>query len=334
MPGPLISILQPGRETKRAGRGSMVEALAREKDCFFSVIIPTYNRPEKMAQCLAALSRLSFPRVRFEVIVIDDGGGSALEPVLDPFAAGLNLTLLTQAHGGPAAARNRGVKRAKGDFLVFIDDDCEPSRDWLKNLSLRCIETPERAIGGKTMNGLPENPYSAASQAILDVVYSYYNADPGQASFFASNNLTMPRRLFQAIGGFDEAFLTSEDRDLCDRWKQQGFRMTFAPEVLLHHSHDLTLRSFWRQHFNYGRGAYRHHRAIAGRGTGHFRPDLKFYCSLFRYPFSKGRHGLGMMVLLVLSQVANALGFFYQGLPKRGRNRNSRSDQVNARKEP
>ncbi len=287
-----------------------------QKNNFFSIIIPTYNRPDRLADCLESLSRLDYPRDRFEVIVIDDGGEVPLEPVVSSFVDRLNMTLLTQTHSGPAAARNTGVKGARGDFLAFIDDDCRPAADWLQNLSGRCLSSPDQAIGGRTVNGLPHNLFSAASQAIIDVAYAYYNPSPRQACFFASNNLTMPTALFHAVGGFNEAFTTSEDRDICDRLRHHGFQMTYAPEVLLSHCHLLNFRTFWRQHFNYGRGAYRYHRARAQRGTGRFRPDLKFYSDLFLYPFSIGQRqqALSIAVLLVISQVANALGFLMEGL--------------------
>jgi GT2 family glycosyltransferase len=287
-----------------------------QEEVFFSIIIPTYNRPGTIADCLKSLSRLDYPRGRFEVIVIDDGGNTSLQPIVFSFSDQLDVTLLKQINAGPAAARNAGAKTAKGDFLVFIDDDCAPCPNWLQNLSARCLRAPDQGIGGKTLNGLPHNVFSSASQAIIDVVYAYYNTGPNQAQFFASNNLALPAALFRAIGGFDETFATSEDRDICDRWKQEGFRLTYAPEVLLYHSHALNIRTFWRQHFSYGRGAYRYHQARARRGAGRFRPDFRFYMRLFCYPLSLGRRRetLRMIGLLVVSQVASAFGCFVEWL--------------------
>jgi len=283
---------------------------------FFSIVIPTYNRPKQLAKCLKSLSHLDYPRDRFEVIVVDDGSPIIPEGVVADFRGQLNMTLLTQARTGPAGARNTGVNIAKGDFLAFIDDDCEPATDWLRNLSGLFLLASDRAIGGRTLNGLPNNLYSVTSQMIIDVVYAHFNPDPNQASFFASNNLTIAADLFRDIGGFDATFTTSEDRDFCDRWLQHSFKMIYAPEVVLYHFHELKLGTFWRQHFNYGRGAYRFHQARAQRGAGHFRPDLKFYGHLFCYPIVRERRPRALLitVLLVISQVANILGFLFEGL--------------------
>lgn len=283
---------------------------------FFSIIIPTYNRPGQLMRCLESLACLDYPRDQFEVIVVDDGSPIAIETVVDCFRDRLNVILLTQTRMGQAGARNAGVKTAKGDFLSFIDDDCTPTNNWLRNLSALFLRVPDCAIGGRTINGLPNNLYSVTSQMILDVAYAYYNPDPNQASFFASNNLSVAADLFRTMGGFDLTFRTSEDRDFCDRWRHQGFKMTYAPEVVLYHSHDLTFGTFWHQHFNYGRGAYRFHRARAQRGTGRFRPDLKFYRRLFFIPFiqERGIRMLRVTILLIISQVANTLGFLKEWL--------------------
>lgn len=287
-----------------------------QQNPFFSIVIPTHNRPKQLATCLESLSHLDYPRDRFEVIVVDDGSPVVLETIVDRFRDRLNVILLTQNCIGPSGARNTGVKTAKGDFLSFIDDDCAPAKDWLRNLSDLFLRAPDRAIGGRTINGLPNNLYSVTSQTIVDVAYAYYNPDPNQASFFASNNLSMAADLFHAIGGFDLKFTTSEDRDFCDRWRHHDFKMTYAPEVVLYHSHNLKFGTFWNQHFNYGRGAYRFHRARAQRGTGRFRPDLKFYRHLFFIPFiqERGTRVLWVTILLIISQIINALGFLKEWL--------------------
>jgi GT2 family glycosyltransferase len=289
-----------------------------QQNPFFSIVIPTYNRPKQLAKCLKSLSHLDYPRDRFEVIVVDDGSPIIPEGVVADFRRQLNMILLTQARKGPAGARNTGVNTAKGDFLAFIDDDCEPATNWLRNLSTLFLLSSERAIGGRTINGYPNNLYSVTSQTIIDVAYAYYNPDPNQACFFASNNFTVAADLFHDLGGFDVTFMTSEDRDFCDRWHHHGFKMTYVPEVILYHFHELKFSTFWRQHFNYGRGAYRFHRAKAKRGTGpeHFRPDLKFYRHLFLKPLKQeqGARVLWVTMFLILSQIASTFGFLREWL--------------------
>ena len=285
----------------------------------FSVIIPTRARPESLAACLESLSNLDYPRTHFEVIVVDDGSEIPPNDVVGSFTDRLDVVLLMQPHAGPAAARNTGAARAKGDFLAFTDDDCTPASDWLRALAARFAQAKDVAVGGRTINALPDDPYATASQLIVDIVYAYYNADPDRARFVASNNLAVAKDLYQTVGGFDSSFplASGEDRDLCDRWLHHGYRLTYAPEVVVRHSRPMTLVAFCRQHFNYGRGAFRFQRARSRRGSGGVVKELGFYRklpSLVSRSFSRvrGRKAVLPGALLVVWQVANAAGFFWE----------------------
>lgn len=106
-----------------------------------------------------------------------------------------------------------------------------------------------------------------------------------------------------------------EDRELCDRWLNRGYQMQYIPEAIVYHSHYLTLASFWRQHFNYGRGAFHFHQLRASRKQEKIKVEpLPFYWHLLTFPFGKVsflKSGL-MSVLLFFSQVANVMGFFQE----------------------
>jgi cellulose synthase/poly-beta-1,6-N-acetylglucosamine synthase-like glycosyltransferase len=279
-----------------------------------SVIVPTHARPRQLAGCLEALSRLDYPRGRLEVLVVDDDGGVALAPVVDAFRDRLDLTLLVQSRGGPAAARNAAAKRARGDLLAFTDDDCRPAPDWLRRLAERFAEEPDRAFGGLTVNALPGNPFATASQLVISVGYRQNNRDPDDARFFASNNLAFPREAFLALDGFDASFTTSEDRDLCARWTLSGRRMSYVPEAVVLHESDLTLAGFLRQFFSYGRGAFRYHQAQARRTARRVQIEPSFYWALVRRPFfdRSVQRPLLVAALLFVWHLANTAGFAWE----------------------
>lgn len=279
----------------------------------FSIIIPTRNRPEPLVRCLAALAQLDYPREQCQIFVVDDDGDQPLSESLAPFQSAINVTLLTQARAGPAAARNLGAARADGTFLAFTDDDCAPAPNWLCVLESRLNAGPGRAVGGQTLNILDEDIYASASQLLIHYLYAYYNRDPEQPRFMASNNFAVRRGEFLEIGGFDVSFprAAGEDRDFCDRWLKNGNRLVFAPDAIVWHAHRLTLKSFLQQHWGYGRGAWYFHRARARRGQGHIQFErLRFYRDLVLYPFAqKFDHAPTLALLLVLTQIANLGGF-------------------------
>jgi len=278
-----------------------------------SIIIPTFNRPDVLATCLESLRRLRFPADQLEVVVVDDGGEADLDPAIQRVQAMIDVRLVKQRNTGPAGARNAGVAVARGEFIAFTDDDCIPDVDWLAVLVDRLKQNPMRMFGGRTVNELENNIYSAASQSLIDYLYVYYNADRERARFFTSNNVAMPRTLFDSVGGFDAGFNAAggEDREFCDRWRFYGHEMEYVPEARVFHLHKLSLGTFWKQHFNYGIGAFRFRKckSLRDHKPPVFEP-LSFYIGLVRYPSNNGlQRPFATSALMVLSQIANAAGF-------------------------
>jgi GT2 family glycosyltransferase len=282
-------------------------------DPSFSIVIPTYNRPAPLWQCLAALRRQEYPADRVEVIVVDDGSTCAVDAVVDAFP---QVRLIRQANAGPAAARNTGARAATHAFLAFTDDDCAPRPHWLSEMAASLRADPTVLVGGCVHNALPSNACATASQLILDVVNDHFNRDHQRASFFPSDNMAMSRQQFLELGGFDESFRCSEDRDLCDRWTMRGWRLVFNPAAGVDHAHEMGLLGFWRQHFGYGRGAWQFHRARARRGSGPFTVEGGFYSRCFREPFRRLplRRALPVASLMFLWQFANTAGLCRQAL--------------------
>jgi glycosyltransferase involved in cell wall biosynthesis len=284
---------------------------------FFSVIVPSYERAQQLNACLRALSCQSYPRDRFEVIVVNDGGTACLDSQVEAFSKHLDVKLLKQTRSGPAAARNFGARYAKGAFLAFTDDDCAPAPNWLEALAAGFTRFPDCAFGGRTINGVRDNVYSTVSQLLVDYLYANYNSDPSHARFLTSNNLAFPAKGFHAIGGFDVAWkrAAGEDRELCDRWLAAGQRMIYLPEAKVEHLHVLTWRTFVRQHFNYGRGSFYFHNTRTGRlqvPVSVERPS--FYLRSLCYPFSRARPAKAVILtsLMMGAQAVNAAGFFWQ----------------------
>lgn len=284
----------------------------------FSVIIPTYRRPRQLHRCLEALSRMRYPRDRFEVIIVSDERENLPTHVVTAFRSQMSLTLLSQSHAGPASARNLGARHAQGDYLAFTDDDCAPASDWLTALATRFVAFPDHAVGGRTINALRRNACATASQMLISYLYNYYNTTSRGATFFASNNLAFPREAFHSVGGFDiiPSRASAEDRELCDRWLYYGYSMIYAPEARVYHFHDMSLLGYCRQHFTYGRGAFYFRRARAERGQGPVRLEPRnFYLDLVRYPFVQKEAEQPAPLLsglLILSQVINAAGYLFE----------------------
>lgn len=297
------------------------QSTASAASVHFSVIIPTFNRPRSLQSCLDALAALDYPTTRYEVIVVDDGGALPLDELVGGFADRLQITLIRQTNSGPGAARNEGVRRARGSFVAFIDDDCAAEPGWLRELERRFSAQPECAVAGCTVNGLTEDIYATASQMLVHYLFDYYCRNSRRLAFGTSSNLAFPRAALIGIGGFDRSFgLAAEDRELCDRWNFAGNTLVYADEVRVLHFRQMNFWSFLRQHRSYGQGAFQYHRVRARRTAEPIRVEpLGFYLGMLSYPYSRSPlpQALCISSLLVLSQFMGAVGFFQQRRSKR-----------------
>lgn len=283
----------------------------------FSVIIPTFERPASLRNCLDGLARLDVPAGGFEVIVVDDGGAAALEPALTGYQNEMCVRLVRQARGGPGAARNAGAAVARGRFLAFIDDDCVPTPAWLGTLARALEPHPERMVGGLVTNALTSNPYADASDRISRFVYDYYRRDDARERFFTTNNIALARELFRSLGGFTTMIpsRTAEDKEFCDRWRERGLELRHVPEAVVHHAHDLTFLSFLRQHYHYGRGILAFRQMRRARTHGPLVPEPSgFYLGLVTSPLKSSAQGrsLRAALLIALAQLATVAGALQQ----------------------
>lgn len=282
-----------------------------------SVVIATFQRPQELSRCVLAIGELTYPRDRFEVIVVNDGGIVHEATQLKTLAGDVDFRIMTTVNAGPGAARNAGAAVARGRFLTFIDDDCVPSPDWLQRLSAAVDRSHDAMVGGRTVNILTRNLFSQASQTLVEYVYAYYNERGAKRNeFFASNNMTLAAGAFHAIGGFDESFRTAEDRELCRRWGAGGGRFEYVPDIVIGHAHRLGPKSFLRQHFGYGRGALPYWRKNGANGVRGIRVEpFSFYLGMLTFPFrQRKRYAPILSGLILVSQIANACGFAYEGL--------------------
>jgi glycosyltransferase involved in cell wall biosynthesis len=279
-----------------------------------SLIIPTRRRWDQLWLCLASLAEQTYTRTEWEVIVVIDGDDDVPEQTIARWGDRLPLRVVRQIHAGCGMARNNGSGYARGRFLVFTDDDCQFPPYWLSEYAKHFQATPDCLIAGRPVNALPQNPYSQATQEVIDQLLAQLNVCSENAVLAIGNNFGVPAEDFRALEGFSACYCRvagAEDRDFAWRWRARGKRIVYASDIIVRHSHDLTLASFLRQHFHYGRGA----RIFYGRACPEIdRPKsagLSFYKSLLLRPWVE-RNGFSaerQFVLLLASQAAHLVGF-------------------------
>ena len=111
-----------------------------------SIIIAIYNRKDELFELLNSLSHQT--DTGFEVIVVDDGSQVDLNPTISLFEESLHIQLFRKQNGGPGLARNYGAKRAKNEWLVFLDSDVIVEKNYVENIKKDVEEIPCDAFGG------------------------------------------------------------------------------------------------------------------------------------------------------------------------------------------
>lgn len=290
-----------------------------------SVIIPTYGRPLKLQSCISSLACQTFSEP-WEIVVVDDGSPIPVDDRLlisevDSHSVYPHIRVVRQVNAGPAVARNHGVKYAQAELIAFVDDDCRPHSNWLEQLVGTWRLRSSGLIGGKTTNGLCEDLYAEASQLIVSLVYDYFNSDPENSYFLASNNILCSKRQFQQINGFlcDFPRAGAEDRDFCDRWRMMRWPIVWDKKAVIYHYHNQDLPKFVRLHARYGRGAYIYQHIRRMRGSGLITEDMGFHArlpKLLTSQYIQNRWSLVHLAKIIFAlsvwQLANAFGFMLE----------------------
>jgi len=257
-----------------------------------SVVVPTRDRPEALARCLAALARQRTPQTQLEIVVVDDGDGAVAPGALVVRAGGR----------GPAAARNLGARAARGEVVCFVDDDCEPAPGWAQALAGACADGG--AAAGDTMADPAAGAPAAAAQLLTNtLMLSTREAVAGGGAtlrFAPTCNLACHAGTLRGLP-FDESFALAagEDRDWCARLVAGGAALRHVPGAVVVHHPQLGLAGLVRQQLRYGRGA------VGFRETGGALAGSDFYRRLARATADAGPR---TAACVALAQAAVAVG--------------------------
>lgn len=194
---------------------------------FLSVIVPAYNRPDGLKALLTALEDQSYPPYRFEVLVCDDGSTPSLAEQVSIKECPFSVRFLRDANQGPATARNRGIREARGSIVAFTDDDCLPTPTWLEAIAQAMQPAGVYAVHGPVRSKVP--PIDPFVHAL----------DTKQGDGVATANLAVRKEMLQAVGGFDETFAAPyfEDFDLAKRLEAAYGPIRWSEDVVVEHPH-------------------------------------------------------------------------------------------------
>ncbi|HEX6006955.1 MAG TPA: glycosyltransferase, partial [Burkholderiales bacterium] len=201
------------------------------QDVVVSVVVPTRARPVLLARCLKTLCSQTLAPAHYEIIIVDDGPDRETRRTVETCAASLAGRgpflhyVASNGPHGPAAARNRGWKLARGGIVAFTDDDTEPDANWLA-AGLAAFDGETDAVSGRIVVPLPPAPTD----------YEFDVAGLARAEF-ATANVFCRKSVLTRIEGFDERFPLAwrEDSDLQFRLLRAGASIRKAGDAVVVH---------------------------------------------------------------------------------------------------
>jgi glycosyltransferase involved in cell wall biosynthesis len=200
-----------------------------------SVIVPTRDRAKYLGNLLQALSRQTYPRDLYEVIVVDNSSTDGTKAVVEAaIHDGQRVRYLTKQNDGPAASRNRGAEMATGDILAFTDSDCLPSPNWIAE-GVRAFSEGVGVVCGPIL--------PVPSRRDDPFFVHQINPVTREEGLYPTANVFYRRPIFLSLGGFDERSRTyswgqpigGDDTEMAWRVRGYGYRSAFAPQAVVNH---------------------------------------------------------------------------------------------------
>ena len=205
-----------------------------------SVVIPTYNRCDSLKRCLLSLEKQVFKD--FEVLVVDDGSVDDTKNIFDS-VKDKRFRYIFQENKGQSAARNQGVRNAKGNIIAFTDDDCKADPNWLMVVN-KIIRGNIKCVKGRT-EVLNVTNFTKELRKYI------YIDNPTSA---ATNNIAYDKESIISVGLFDENMRLHEDLDLSWRFRLAGGKRSYSPDMVIFHEFERNMYEFKKVAYNRGKG--------------------------------------------------------------------------------
>ena len=261
----------------------------------YSVIIPVYNRPDEARELLESLCAQTCRD--FEVVIVEDGSAIPCKEVAEAYADRLDIHYYVKENGGPGRARNYGVERARGEYVLILDSDAVLPEGYIAAVEDELEREPADAFGGPDRAHPDFTPMQKAINYAMTSFFTTGGIRGGKKKldkfYPRSFNMGVRREVYQALGGFSDMRF-GEDIDFSTRIFKGGYRCRLFPEAWVWHKRRTDLKKFFKQVHNSG---------IARIHLSKRHPGTLKLVHLLPAVFT-----MGCALLLVLAAVAAAVG--------------------------
>jgi cellulose synthase/poly-beta-1,6-N-acetylglucosamine synthase-like glycosyltransferase len=224
-----------------------------------SVIIPIYNGEADLPDLLTCLQNQTYPRQQVEYLLVNNNSSDQTAAILDEAAkasqaSGFPLIVLTENQiQSSYAARNRGIKTARYDLLIFTDADCRPVPVWLEEI-VKPFSNPDIGIVAGEIVALTGNSLLEKYAERQEILSQKFLLEHPFCPYGQTANLGIRKAALEKVGLFRPYLTTGGDADICWRiLRETSWQLAYAPTAIISHRHRSTIKSFRSQFQRYGR---------------------------------------------------------------------------------
>lgn len=216
-----------------------------------TLIICTYNREKYIGPLLDSIAKNDYPTTDYEIVLVDNNCTDNTHGVCEQFTAAhpqINFRYTVEPEQGLSAARNKGIKEAKGDIIIYVDDDALVDSDYIRIYAEHFATHPETMAAGGPIEPLYETSepawMSPYTKALLTAWMNYGDKvrEYPKGRYPGGGNAAYRKVVFDKVGLFNtelgrkgNLLLASEEKDIFDKMRALGMQVLYLPTPVLHH---------------------------------------------------------------------------------------------------
>ncbi|MCD4669776.1 MAG: glycosyltransferase [Actinomycetia bacterium] len=223
---------------------------------FISIIVPVFNDPQGLINSINSLINQEYPSNSYEIIVVDNKSIDNTYKIIKYFNVIYPKLIKIVSENNiqsPASARNKGIRKSKGEVLAFIDSDMTVEKKWLRKINESIIKNNYNYIG-----------YRVNMTFKTKNIFSLYNIITGFPTekyltlehYSPTGCLIAKRFIFDTVGFFDRRLISGEDNEFGKRVYAYGYKQFYDPNISINHPADISLKKSLKRWFRSGRGSF------------------------------------------------------------------------------
>ncbi|MGE5443329.1 MAG: glycosyltransferase [Ignavibacteriales bacterium] len=274
-----------------------------------SVVVPFYNSERYISECIESLLSQKYPMENYEIIMVDNNSTDASADIVRRYS---QVKLVSEKRQGAYAARNRGLKEAKGEVIAFTDPDCVPSSDWLKEIELAMADSDVGVVVGSHQ--------LARDSFLLSILADYENEKKNyvfnnkikETYYGHTNNMAVRKKLFDEMGLFIERSRGADTIFVCqciELYSSDVIR--YSPTVQVRHMEIDNVGTYFGKVSVYGSSSQKYRDIVCSRPLTNWERFIVFRRTVQsrRYSWIKSSFLLGLLAAgLVYWLLGNIIG--------------------------